>query len=431
MSHLPSSSRGIDRQSGRAAHAIHRVALSVGVALALAAAPALGDATLVTVTGQNLTRIDFNGTASDFGELKLTVDLDPFAVPIVFANVLADLNDDSAFADYAAGPGTQTEWIVRNIPIYIQPDSTVNQSMTFPLIDSGVLFGDNVDLEIYLTDTAVSVGSLGSPDVATTASVGTSDRILVEPGKEGPVTPLTPDDPSATGYLPDFLDDDNITDPTDIKLNLFTPDIAQGPYECAPTSAANSLRWLAETHGFEDDIPEENSDLIDELIEDMSTSSTDGTTDANMVNGKKQFIEDNDLDIEVEFRDGNTTINDQEQEKPSYKFIWDALEAGSDIEMGFTFDDAGGGGHWVTLVGGIHFSDGSYGVYIHNPDDGEEKTVYHDLTLRDDGYLEMDGYGRSHFIDIVVTESYVPEPSSLTLLALAAAGALRRRRRTD
>ena len=404
-------------------------ALSLIVLVATSSAIGATALDSVAITGQSITRLDFNGTASDYGEFTLTFDLDSLAVPFVYANVLADLNDDAAFGDYAASGNTQTEWIVRNVPIYIQPDSTVTQSMTFPLIDAGVLFDNDVGLEMFLSETPQAIGALTVPDVATNALFGSGDRLLVEPGKDGPIGPLTPDDPSGTGYLGEFLTDTNITTITDFKLNLFTPDIAQDPNECGPTSAANSLRWLAETHGFEDMIPETDSELIDELVTDMSTSSITGTSDSNMVNGKKKFIEDNDLPIEVEYRDGNTTINGQEQEKPSTAFIWDALAKGKDIEMGFTFTGANGGGHWVTLVGGIHYSDGTFGVYVHDPDDGKTSTVYYELELRDDGYLEMVGYGSSHFIDIVVTEAYIPTPAALPagLLALVAIAARRTR----
>ena len=141
-----------------------------------------------------------------------------------------------------------------------------------------------------------------------------------------------------------------------------------------------------------------------------------GTLDADMVLGKGALIDNRDLPLSVQFRDGDTNILGVPANAPTADYIFNLLDdpQGKDIEIGFTFD--GGGGHWVTLVGMTTFTNGSRYVAIHDPGDRAKalpKTDVYPIGTRDvDGvtYVEIQGYGKRNFVDIVVAEC--PQPTS-------------------
>jgi hypothetical protein len=364
------------------------------------------DANAATVSFAQVNRINWNSNFSQYGEVLLDITLSgsPEAV-----NVVADLNGDGTINDYFLGPDLQTEWIVRNMELPVNAGYFLQVASTFPLVDTSVLPLSTIGL----IDVSFSPNPVAVPGVGTvfppTNTVGQGDRLDPGGGKDAPIGGLTPDPVTgAGGYNNQFINQPPPLALTDFKYHFNVPDNNQPDgITCGPTSAANSLRWLAQKHGFNAKLPATDAQIINDLKSAgyMKTSNPDGTLDPDFVNGKQKYINDKKLPIVQKFKDGNTTINGQAKAKPDKQWVWDELKAGEDIEMGFTFSP-GPGGHWVTLVGGAKWSDNTYYVYINDPGDREQRTKRYQLKLRGDGYLEMVGYGKGHFIDIVVSESF-------------------------
>ena len=339
-------------------------------------------------------RVIWNGFPSNIGEIGTVIDLGEGSPETLFLNVVADFNGDGLIADYVTDWGLQPEWLVRNLPIPPDVEGTLLVGASFPILDGAITPGSSFAVGDILLDTPAT-----TPPIAPTGTtvVGTTMRLTTSPGKEEPVpATLQPTEWEFSLTTWGF--------PVDLVFRKGVPDIPQKPNECAPTATANSLRWLAQNNGFNDKLPASNGDLVKALGQAMKTSSTSGTTDANMVNGKKQFIKDKGLPLTVEGQDNNGA-GGLAKAKPTFDFLLEQLRKGQDVEMGFTF--TGGGGHWVTVVGLVRFGN-KLGVFIHDPDDGDKgtpKTQFYELERRSDGYLKMKGYGADHYIDIIVAES--------------------------
>lgn len=123
-----------------------------------------------------------------------------------------------------------------------------------------------------------------------------------------------------------------------------TPDLSQGPMECAAVSAANSLMSLAGEHDKLDNLPKFTGELIEELKTDMKYTGR-GITLPNMVSGKNAFTQRHSLPVV-------TTI----KYAPTKEDILAALRSGAAVELSFAFVMSKSGrdntGHVVTLVGG-------------------------------------------------------------------------------
>lgn len=354
-------------------------------------------------------RVIWNGSPSNVGEVEaaLPPTLDcPASADIMrkfedvcgFLNVWADFNGDGVIASYTTPDGgEQPEWLAGNIPMMKDESQTVRLGVSFPIVDPRIDVGESFDVGGILTGSPVETPPTAAVPMRRKV-VGTTQRLVVSPGKEAPIpSTLTPDevrfDVSIFGVpLGEFL----------LRLNV--PDIAQKPNECAPTSTANSLRWLAKKHGFNDKLPSSDSDLVKDLVKAMKTSSTTGTSDEDMVNGKKSYIKDKKLPLTVEAQD-DEGASGATKTKPTAEFLIEQLKKGQDVEIGFTF--TGGGGHWVTAVGVVRMG-GKLGVYINDPDDNKSGARFYELVKRSDGFLELKGYGKHNYIDIIVAES--PKP---------------------
>lgn len=361
-------------------------------------------------------RVIWNGFPSNVGEVEaaLPPTLDcPASADIMrefedvcgFLNVWADFNGDGVIASYTTPDGgEQPEWLAGNIPMMKDESQTVRLGVSFPIVDPRIDVGESFDVGGILTGSPVETPPTAAVPMRRKV-VGTTQRLVVSPGKEAPIpSTLTPDevrfDVSIFGVpLGEFL----------LRLNV--PDIAQKPNECTPTSTANSLRWLAKKHGFNDKLPSSDSDLVKDLVKAMKTSSTTGTSDEDMVNGKKSYIKDKKLPLTVEAQD-DEGASGATKTKPTAEFLIEQLKKGQDVEIGFTF--TGGGGHWVTAVGVVRMG-GKLGVYINDPDDNKSGARFYELVKRSDGFLELKGYGKHNYIDIIVAESPKPPPRETTV----------------
>lgn len=132
-----------------------------------------------------------------------------------------------------------------------------------------------------------------------------------------------------------------------------TPDLAQGPMECAAVSAANSLMSLAGEHDKLGNLPKFTGELIEELKVDMKYSGK-GILLPNMVSGKNAFSQRHNLPVV-------TTI----KYAPTKADIEQALRSGAAVELSFAFVMSKSGrdntGHVMTLVGGSQSE-----LYVHD-----------------------------------------------------------------
>lgn len=228
-------------------------------------------------------------------------------------------------------------------------------------------------------------------------------------------------------------------------------------FSCGPTAAVNSFVWLQnrypdvygnnliETTTMDLD-GDSDVDEYDHLIHTaiqlsdgqyMSCAAcTGGTTITNFINGKKKWIEER-----VPGASGYAEQNvHRTGTYPTWRFIYDSLKAGADLEMLIGFYDTDPatpqrlGGHYVTVTS-FHWRDIDMDDII---DPGEGLTtgsnaqidfidpatgmrVFSDIFQNMlNGPLGMD-YGIGGDVDITVIEAAVyenvPEPGTLALLA--------------
>jgi uncharacterized protein YihD (DUF1040 family) len=189
------------------------------------------------------------------------------------------------------------------------------------------------------------------------------------------------------------------------KDRVTIPDIAQKPMECGPTSTANSLRWLAEEHGFNDKLPKKNDDLIKDLMKAM-TGMNDrpfpGLSDDQLHDGKVKYAQEKGLPITV--RGG---LNDPNASgAKAFDFIKSEFDAGKDIEFLIGWPN-GNGSHWVTVTG-YKVNGNRLFLTVNDPDDGKTGSVTWELD-RNGNFVKPQG----HML-WAVSECYV-KPASTTI----------------
>ena len=94
------------------------------------------------------------------GTLDLSVGRIRRGLSTVYANAVADLDDDGAISSYIDGTGRQQEeWIVRNVPLPVSDDGRIRPefSVWFPFGDLTVNEGENRTVAVILTDRPLDV----------------------------------------------------------------------------------------------------------------------------------------------------------------------------------------------------------------------------------------------------------------------------------
>jgi hypothetical protein len=362
----------------------------------------------------DLVRVGMFGQKTDFGFVKVPFLKVPFlkeSDTLKFLNVAVDLNNDGAIAAYEVDGQTQPEWLVQNMPVkfidsknsfsFFFPDKTIDDAVPATgLALRAVLSQDSIDASDW--DGSAPEGT-DSKDVkikaVTFEDVG--DLQSPAPDKDGNFGWFYSD-----GYFsfaePALAADVEVVD----EFHPNVPDINQKRNECAPTSAANSLLWLAKKLKFGDKLPSQDA-LIGELKTDMDWD--EGIAPADFLKGKKKITERRKLPLtnhEIGNFDGTTTFDKMAEE----------LKKGQDVEMRIQYKDADGnaaGGHWVTAVGVERLSNGAEIIYVHDPlSPGPALMQAYRLDKTDAGIrIANYPYGRA-YISFAVAESYKePEPA--------------------
>jgi hypothetical protein len=326
-----------------------------------------------------------------------------------YLNVASDLNGDGVWGSYPVGQELQPEWVVKNQAIYAPPGTTLTIHVPFPIVDAdGVVPGLQVWTRLTLTTESIDrslfdvSGWDGSgPDVGFVRGE-TEDWLLdvtdhpLFPVPTGLIPP--PDGPPPP---PDGGDGEDGRKPGGVyKSNV--PDIAQKPMECAPTSAANSLFYLADRHGFGDVLPGDADSpcgLI-ELLKDLMRWTEKGTSPDSFLQAKWIITEIFGLWMSTESQMAH------EGRIPSLDFILEALDRCDDVEIFLYFD--GGGGHAVTVVGYVVTPDGTVQLLINDPDDGFDGSVPYTVGRRG-SYITLTDYPASNWIGCAFREFLLGE----------------------
>ena len=227
------------------------------------------------------------------------------------------------------------------------------------------------------------------------------------------------------------------------------PNLETADNQCAPMAVANSLQWLENTHaGFK--VPHDHKkglgpddgSLVGALEDDMArpfVNRRNGTPIGadKILEGKFEYLDDNNLtkilstkffdpgkdEIIGDFTMHNNTAKNQTTADDTVsdliKWLSGELLRGEDVEIGYFL--AGGGGHFVDLTG-IGFIFGvPFATFVHDSDQtndtkGLETGLTTLLDLDGDGFIDFNGRGNK--LSFAISESVVPEPSSLVLCGI-------------
>ncbi|MFC2139467.1 T9SS type A sorting domain-containing protein [Bacteroidota bacterium] len=291
-----------------------------------------------------------------------------------YVNIVIDFDNSGCFGFYEWDIFFQNEWIIQNVPLPITPEifSEPLISIWYEFYDSRIpipgelWFGFSVTAEPIDLTLPVLHGDLPpewyqSVVVLDETIWGGNDLT----GQDYIEIPTTPSVPQPEGII--IHENPGQNDASGM------PDITQQTNECGPTSAANSLIWLAKNNGFADKLPQDGNGNIDQdqLILDLMEACTGsrtrpfgGLTGDQLYDGKVKYAQENNLPIYV--HGGNT--NASATGASSIDFIMEELLKGQDVELLVWWPVSGG--HWVTVTG-FGIVDGKWVLYVHDPDDGK------------------------------------------------------------
>ena len=303
------------------------------------------------------------------------------------ANVALDINGDGKFEAYDTAAGKQEEWVVVNDMADAVPDEATR--LVFSVVDpdfgkqpmkglfviskkefaEGVWPAEAVAKEKYTKTFAIASVILEARDQNRsndkTGVLATGFPLLEAnvayaqaPAIPAPAPAPVPAQQNAGPYA----------------KHDGVPDQDQRYNECAPTGISNSFRWLAKTYGVNDRIPQEPSDLIDELKGDLNWS--DGVAHDNVIKGKQAFIDRHQLPFEAH-QIGT------EHDPELIKKIRDEIARGQAVEVWLQMENASGtivGAHLVTVAGAGFLNDKNIITFMDpdttSPDGHGSRDVY-------------------------------------------------------
>ncbi len=364
-----------------------------------------------------LVRTIKHGTHSNWGFVRFDIATSPTTTAgFRYINVAADLNTDGIWATYLYdGVNEQPEWIVQNAEIYLPDRYFGRLGLPFWFPDLAADARPGINLRMTLSTEPLDpalYGAMGWDGSGLPAG-------FVRGETEDWMLPVMIEDVSAfVDNLPSGLDKGagdaqsaNVP-PSGSQAGATTPrgyqrtgvpDNNQGTNECAPTSAANSLQWLAGQHGFTDRMPAGGTaGTVGELKKDMApgytTGAYPGIAPSNFLPGKNKFTQRHGLPIA-------STAGGNMDGTGTFEFIEKQLQQGADVEMRIQYQPApSAGGHWVTVVGFSVGADGKRKIHINDPlSPGPASEAYE---IEADGTIKGYPYGTAK-ISFAVAENRV------------------------
>jgi len=369
------------------------------------------------------------GTGCTYGMVSVTVscDTDP---AVRYLNVAADLNHDGQFSMYPVPtvPGKfQHEWLLINMPV-MSPGSQGTVGSSFRIVDPQALVAApcvraTLSTEMIDPNTFGLTGwdgsgpgigfsrgetedhcpqTPGDPFPSQSITTATGVWFPVWPPKDipplqwpppsgphidgpsGPLLPLSPpgSQKDVESYPPITAEEEDGSrpfaeppvsgdpDPFLYKAKITTPKMPNnkqtGDVDCAPTAAANSIEYLMNkaglsTTGFEHG----------ELKEIMSPSSGNGMMDAENGTGTtiSGFRNGKRLASEALAGQGKG-IKTSTTSNPSFMNIYEAVNAGKDVEIAIAYEVSDPpGGHMVVVTGATMDRNGNMTLTFVDPGD--------------------------------------------------------------
>jgi len=368
-----SSARLFGRRGGRPI-------CTLAVAVAACAAVSLASAT-PTLGGESFNPVLWgpSGLSSQFVEYSVSVNSNGGSSDRGFVNVVRD-------------DGT---WVVQNVPVGFEPGSRT--------------MATNVNAALFVNGASYQTTFHDAPQTGAPAFGGGAVRAL------GPAVTYLAADPHGAADLGPFT---GPPVPGNVAINFgpllgFTyhvgmPDLPQGPNECYPTSAANSLSWMNSTYGLGLNLT--TAQIRDSLKDPthMMTDPNRGTFNTRFLSGKDQFVSEHGLPIVTHQLTGGAG------DRPTVDELINEMAKGQDVEI--TIAAMGQNwGHMVTLVGILDLGPFGVGIAFNDPDDGKDQTQT--AWLSRSGEFLTGTYAGSE-LRFAFAES-IPEPGILALLGVA------------
>lgn len=337
----------------------------------------------------------------------------------IYLNILAM---DNTFAP---------QWIVRNL--YLPNDSFISEdqeiSVRFCLSLLGYTDGaavPSVLLHVVEGNSILTTmpASTLSDFVAVTADTLGDDAMGDDSAVESEESAIDPYDPFHD-YTEDAMKEvlyRGCAVPN-IDLDDFTYPSEEGyagdRYGCGPASAANSLKWLSDTNE-EISISTTTREIMADLSEKMGRLAGDGVTINQFILGKLDYIESEELSINVKFQSMTTLTNivsstgvtharcENTGTYPTWDYLKQQLNDQEDVEVMYYWQDGEvWHGHAVTLSGCTETNSGLKSIYFKH--DVQQSSTGGTIQEKDD--IVVDGHGRmilrkrGAFIGQIVAES--------------------------
>ncbi|PIS05039.1 MAG: hypothetical protein COT81_03210 [Candidatus Buchananbacteria bacterium CG10_big_fil_rev_8_21_14_0_10_42_9] len=361
-----------------------------------------------------LTRTAIGGVNTNHGSIIL-----PFEIPGrtkemtgLWINVAFDFNHDGEFKDYDVNGETQPEWAIINfIPQVIDGEAN---SLPLKIVDDSIDTQKIINATAVFSNHKIEAGAwpknFSKGDIIenftineiTTASIDGTLELDPELLTGSPIS-----NSKLAFSLPHESDIDSAGNERPYNFHIQVPgvpDIDQDYNECGPTAVANSFRYLADRYNFEDLLPPENEQLIDELKGDLQFE--DGVRDENILAGKQTFVERRGLPLEVH-QVGD--IND-----PDIVFkIYEELKKGQMVEATLQFFDVlpdgtekRAGGHVVTVIGAS--GTGSDRLLTFSDPGDAKPSPSRDIFQMRQNEVQNFWSGKKTIISLVVAQSPIP-----------------------
>ena len=366
---------------------------------------------VVQISKTTLDRV-YQGGPTDHGYVSLGFASTAEKSQIV--NVFVDLNGDGAYLPYVVDDGkTQEEHLVVDFPVSITTGEAAGYPVT--LVDRALdgktaikgfaVFGEE-SAASSTPDTLpkgsqrvdLSIASVGKEDMSDFMDVGVNDGkrrgfgapALAEVARSVAPTAYAAGTGSAAGRPNAYQ-----------GMSNGLPDTNQNYNECAPTAVSNNVRWLAKKYKFEDRIPSDTRELINELKADLEWN--DGVLDPNFIPGKNAFFARRGIPIVTHQIGGKNDVD-------IHWKMYEEMQKGQAIEIGVSFfdTDADGtmhpaGGHTIS-VSAVYRQGGKNYIALNDSatrsQPNQPKSEYYEMS----GDM-ISNYGGTAFIDYAWAQS--------------------------